>query len=112
MSDLHDLQARAGDFERAIAETEDQHGSLLSGLESGLNQLRERLVGATAANDRLLRENTELRAIVEQLLGALENKPAETLHDKLAALDVHIHGLLELSGVQAPGTPDRALIAT
>jgi hypothetical protein len=103
MSDLHDLQARAGDFERAIAETKDQPGSLLSGLESGLNQLRERLVGATAANDRLLRENTELRAIVEQLLGALENKPAETLHDKLAALDGQIHGLLELSGVQAPG---------
>jgi len=107
MSDLHDLQARAGDFERAIAETEDRHGSLLSGLENGLNQLRERLVGATAANDRLRCENTELKAIVEQLLGALENKPAETLHDKLAALDGQIHGLLELSGVQAPvnGTP-------
>ena len=104
MSDLHDLQARAGDFERAIAETEDQHGSLLSGLESGLNQLRERLVGATAANDRLVRENTELKAIVEQLLGALENKPAETLHDKLAALDGQIHGLLELSDIQAPGS--------
>ena len=103
MSDLHKLQARAGDLERAITETDDQHGSLLSGLESGLNQLRERLVGATAANDRLARENIELRAIAEQLLGTIENKPAEnTLHDKLAALDGQLHGLLELSGVQAP----------
>ena len=107
MSDLPDLQARAGDLERAIAETDDQHGSLLSGLERGLSQLRERLVGATAANDRLARENAELTAIVEQLLGRLENKAAETLRDKLAALDGQLHGLLELSGVQAPakGTP-------
>ena len=47
------------------------------------------------------------RAIAEQLLGALEKPPAETLHDKLAALDGQLHGLLELSGVQAPakGTP-------
>ncbi len=107
MSELHDLQARAGDFERAIAETHDQHGSLLSGLENGLSQLRERLLGATAANDSLTRENAELRAIAGQLLGALENKPAETLHDKLTALDGQIHGLLELSEDQAPvnGTP-------
>ncbi len=103
MSEFHDLQARAGDFERAIAETGDQHGSLLSGLEKGLGQLRERLLGATAANDLLARENAELRAIVRKLLGALENKPAEALHDKLAALDGQLHGLLELSGVQAPG---------
>ncbi len=107
MSDLPELQARAGELERAIAETDDQHGSLLSGLERGLSQLRERLVGATAANDRLARENAELTVIAEQLLGRLENQPAETLHDKLAALDGQIHGLLELSGVQAPvnGTP-------
>jgi hypothetical protein len=107
MSDLHDLQARAGDVERAITETDDQHGSLLSGLENGLSQLRERLLGATAANDRLARENSELRAIAGRLLGALENKPAEALHDKLAALGGQLHGLLELSGVQAPvnGTP-------
>ena len=107
MSDLPELQARAGDLERAITETDDQHGSLLSGLERGLSQLRERLVGATAANDRLARENAELTAIVEQLLGRLENKAAETLRDKLAALDGQLHGLLELSRVQAPakGTP-------
>jgi hypothetical protein len=107
MSDLPELQARAGELERAIAETDDQHGSLLSGLERGLSQLRERLVEATAANDRLARENTELTAIAEQLLGRFENQPAETLHDKLAALDGQLHGLLELSGVQAPanGTP-------
>jgi hypothetical protein len=102
MSDLHDLQARAGDLERAITETDDRHGSLLSGLENGLSQLRERLVGATATNDRLARENTELKAIAEQLLGAFENKPAQTLHDKLAALDGQLHGLLELSGIPAP----------
>ena len=60
MSDLPDLQARAGDLERAITETDDRHGGLLSGLERGLSQLRERLVGATAANDRLARENAEL----------------------------------------------------
>ena len=107
MSDIPELQARAGELERAIAETDDQHGSLLSGLERGLSQLRERLVGATAANDRLARENAELTAIAEQLLGRLENQPAETLHDKLAALDGQLSGLLELSGVQAPanGTP-------
>ncbi len=107
MSDLPELQARAGELERAIAETDDQHGSLLSGLERGLSQLRERLVEATAANDRLARENAELTAITEQLLGRLENQPSETLHDKLAALDGQLHGLLELSGVQAPadGTP-------
>jgi hypothetical protein len=107
MSDLHDLQARAGDLKRAIAESDDQHGSLLSGLESGLNQLRERLVGATAANDRLVRQNTELRAMIEQLLSTLENKPSESLHDKLAALDGQLHGLLELPGVPAPidGSP-------
>jgi len=105
MSDLLDLQARAGDLERAITETDDRHGSLLSGLESGLNQLRERLVAATAANDRLARENSELKAIAEQLLGTLENKPAENnLHDKLAALGGQLHGLLELSGVQDPVT--------
>ncbi len=101
MSDIPDLQARAGELERAIAETDDRHGSLLSGLERGLSQLRERLVGATAANDRLARENTELTAIAEQLLDRLENQPAESLHDKLAALDGQLHGLLELSGVQA-----------
>ncbi len=108
MSDLHDLQARAGDLERAISGTDDQHRGLLSGLERGLSQLRERLIGATAANDRLVRENAELKAITMQLLGALENKPAEkTLHDKLAALDGQLHGLLQLSGVQvsANGTP-------
>lgn len=108
MSDLPELQARASDLERAIAETDDQHGSLLSGLERGLSQLRERLVGATAANDRLARENAELTAIAEQLLGRLENQPAETLHDKLAALDGQLHGLLELSGVQAPAKGARA----
>ena len=102
MSELHDLRARAGDFERAVGETGDPHGSLLSGLEKGLSQLRERLLGATAANDLLARENAELRAIAEQLLGAFENKPAEALHDKLAALDGQLHGLLELSGVSAP----------
>jgi len=102
MSDIHDLQVRAGDLERAITETDDRHGSLLSGLERGLSQLRERLVGATAANDRLVHENTELRAIAEQLLSVIENKPAETLHDKLAALDGQLHGLLELSGDQGP----------
>lgn len=102
MSDLHDLQARAGDVERAITDTDDRHGSLLSGLEKGLGQLRERLLGATAANDRLTRENSELRAITRQLLGTLENKPAEALHDKLAALGGQLHGLLELSGVPAP----------
>ncbi len=102
MSNLPELQARAGELDRAITETNDQHGSLLSGLERGLSQLRERLVEATAANDRLARENTELTAIAEQLLDRLENQPAETLHDKLAALDGQIHGLLELSGVQAP----------
>ena len=107
MSNLPELQARAGELERAIAETDDRHGNLLSGLERGLSQLRERLVEATAANDRLARENTELTAIAEQLLGRLENQPAETLHDKLTALDGQLHGLLELSGVQAPanGTP-------
>ena len=102
MSDLSELQARAGDLERAITEADDQHGSLLRGLERGLNQLRERLVGATAANARLTRENAELTAIAEQLLGRLENQPVETLRDKLAALDGQLHGLLELSGVQAP----------
>ncbi len=107
MSDLPELQARAGELERAITETDDQHGSLLSGLERGLSQLRERLLGATAANDRLARENAELTAIAEQLLGRFENQPAETLHHKLAALDGQVHGLLELSGVPAPvnGTP-------
>ena len=107
MTDLHSLQARAGDLERAIAETDDRHGSLLSGLESGLSALRERLVEAKLTNDRLERENVELRTIAEQLLDGLENRPAETLHDKLAALDGQIHGLLELSGGQVPvnGTP-------
>ncbi len=108
MSDLPELQARAGELERAIAETDDQHGSLLSGLERGLSQLRERLVGATAANDRLARENAELTAIAEQLLGRLENQPAETLHDKLTALDGQLHGLLELSGGQVPAKGARA----
>jgi hypothetical protein len=102
MSDLHDLQARVGDLGRAIVETDDQHGNLLNGLEAGLSQLREQLVGTAAANDRLTRENTELRAIAEQLLVAIETKPADSLHDKLAALDGQLHGLLELSGVQAP----------
>jgi hypothetical protein len=107
MTDLHSLQARAGDLERAITETDDQHGSLLSGLESGLSTLRERLVEAKVENDRLVRENAELRAIAEQLLTGLENKPAASLHDKLAALDGQLHGLLELSGGQAStnGTP-------
>ncbi len=113
MSDLHDLQARAGDLERANSGTDDRHGSLLSGLENGLNQLRERLVAARADNDRLARENTELRATTLQLLGALENQPAEqSLHDKLTALDGQIHGLLEISsdpgsanGIPVNGTP-------
>jgi len=108
MSNLHDLQARAADLERTIADSGDQHGSLINGLESGLRELRQRLTEAKAVNDRLARENVELKSIVEQLLGRLETKPAESLHDKLAALDGQLYGLLELSGGQAPanGSPE------
>lgn len=98
MSNLHDLQARAADLDRSIADPGDQHGSLLNGLESGLRELRQRLTEAKATNDRLARENVELKAIVEQLLGRLETKPVDSLHDKLAALDGQLYGLLELSG--------------
>jgi outer membrane biosynthesis protein TonB len=108
MSYLHDLQARAADLDRSIADPGDQHGSLLNGLESGLRELRQRLTEAKAVNDRLARENVELKSIVEQLLGRLETKPAESLHDKLAALDGQLYGLLELSGGQtsANGSPE------
>ena len=108
MSNLHDLQVRAADLERTIADTGDEHGSLLNGLESGLRELRQRLTEAKAANDRLARENVELKSIVEQLLGRLETKPADSLHDKLAALDGQLYGLLEISGGQtsADGSPE------
>ncbi len=108
MSNLHDLQVRAADLDRSIADTGDQHGSLLNGLESGLRELRQRLTEAKAANDRLARENVELKSIVEQLLGRLETKPADSLHDKLAALDGQLYGLLEISSGQtsADGSPE------
>ena len=109
MTDLHEIQARAGDLGPAACETDDPHSGLLSGLERGLGQLRERLFETKAVNDRLTQENVELRSIAEQLLFRLETKPADTLHDQLSALDGQIHGLLELSG--GPASTNGAPVA-
>ena len=107
MTELHDLQARADHIEREIGESGDRHGSLLSDLETGMNAVRDHLIQAKAENDRLARENAELKQIAEKLLGARENKPAANLGDKLTELDGQLHGLLELTQVDSGGAESR-----
>lgn len=104
MTELHDLQARAGHLEREIGETGDQHSSLLSDLETGMSAVRDHLIQAKSENDRLTRENAELKRIAEKLLGTCENKPVTSFGDKLAELDGQLHGLLKLTGNEAGGT--------
>jgi hypothetical protein len=97
MANLHDLQSRAGQLERTICESDDQHGDLLGGLRDGLSTIRDRLIQLKIENDRLAEENTELKQIIEQLLGSVEGKSRNAMHDTLKDLDVQLNVLLRLS---------------
>jgi hypothetical protein len=98
MTDLHDLQTRAGHVEKAVHETDDQRGNLLSGLQDGLSTVRDRFIRMRIENDRLTEENTQLKEIVEQLLEFRENHSKDAWHDKLTGLDAQLNVLIELSG--------------
>ncbi len=44
MTDLHDLQTRGGEVEKAVGESNDQKGDLLAGIRDGLSAVRDRLI--------------------------------------------------------------------
>jgi hypothetical protein len=48
-------------------------------------------------NDRLTKENAQLKQIIEQLLGSIESKSRGALHDMLKDLDSQLNVLLRLS---------------
>ena len=95
--DFHDLQTRAGHLERTFCESDDQHGDLLSRLRDGLSTVHDKLIQMKLENDRLAKENAQLKQIIEQLLESLESKSRSALHDMLKGLDVQLNALLRLS---------------
>ncbi len=98
LTDLHDLQTRAGEVEEAVGESNDQQGDLLAGIRDGLSAVRDRLIHMKIENDRIVDENARLKQVVVELLESLENKSKNPLHDKLRDLDSQLSVLLELSG--------------
>lgn len=110
MADLHDLQTRVGHLERTFCESDDQHGDLLSGLRDGLSTVHDRLIQIKLENDRLAKENAQLKQIIEQLLGSIESKSRSAPHDMLKDLDLQLNALLRLSDDESAavlGDPER-----
>lgn len=105
MTDLHDLQTRAGHADSANREINNQRGTLLSEIQNGMSTLRDRLIQMRLDNDQLAKENIRLKQIVEQLLEARESDSEDAWQDTLNGLDVQLNVLLELSSNEgeAPG---------
>ncbi len=101
MTDLHDLQTRAGEVEKAVGEANDQKGNLLAGIRDGLSAVRDRLIHMKIEKDRLVDENARLKQVIVELLESLENESKDPLHDKLRDLDSQLSVLLELSGADS-----------
>ncbi len=101
MTNLHDLQTRASEVEKAVGESNDQKGDLLAGIRDGLSAVRDRLIHMKIENDRLVDENARLKQVIVELLESLENRSKDPLHDELRDLDSQLSVLLELSGADS-----------
>ncbi|NIR58028.1 MAG: hypothetical protein GWO02_00150 [Gammaproteobacteria bacterium] len=112
MTDVQDLQTRAGHVEQAMCEDSDRHKELLSDIQGRMDIVRDRLIEKKIEVDRLSKENRDLRRLIERLLGAVESKSPVALHDRLKDLDTQLSVLLDLSGddsaVAASDAPEAA----
>ncbi len=100
MTDLHDMQTRAGDVEEAVGESNNQQGDLLDGIRDGLSAVHDRLIHMKIENARLVDENARLKQMIV-VLESLENKSKDPLHDKLLDLGSQLRVLLGLSGADS-----------
>jgi hypothetical protein len=102
---ISELQRRIGDVEQRVARSGQASSDYLRQLQERLAVVQDRLVRRNAEVeskqqeiDHLTHENTELRTLLDRLIGVIEREADSGVDGELKDLDIQVDALVELAG--------------